>query len=153
MAVARRKGGVSKSQRKTSPSRRRRTRRARANTNGTLSRARDAMARAVTPDVSEMQAEVRQLMHDLEDRIDRLNALTKRGTGHAIDGLSDLVYGAIGGATQRVRDNSRAVSNDAARLSDRAIRQVETQIDRHPLLTLAIAAGIGFVAGLVRRPD
>lgn len=109
------------------------------------------MNQAISPDVADMQAEVRQLMSDLEDRIDRLNMLTKRGAGHAVDGVNDLVYGAISGMTDRVRDNARAVSDDAAKLSNQAISQIATQIDQRPLLTLAIAASIGFIAGLARR--
>ncbi len=148
MAVAQRKQGASKSRRKSASSRRRRS-----TPRGTLASARSVMNQAISPDVADMQAEVRQLMSDLEDRIDRLNMLTKRGAGHAVDGVNDLVYGAISGMTDRVRDNARAVSDDAAKLSNQAISQIATQIDKRPLLTLAIAASIGFIAGLARRQD
>jgi ElaB/YqjD/DUF883 family membrane-anchored ribosome-binding protein len=100
-----------------------------------------------------MQAEVRQLMSDLEDRIERINRLTKRGAGHAVDGVNDLVFGALSGVTDRVRDNARSVSDDAAKIGNQAIGQIAHQIDKRPLLTLAIAAGIGFIAGLARRQD
>lgn len=149
MATAQRKIGASKSRSKTASSRRRR----RSTRRSTFSRARGVMTDAISPDVLDMQAEVRQLMSDLEDRIERLNMLTKRGAGHAVDGVNDLVYGAISGATDRVRDTTRAVSDDAARMGNQAIREVTTQIDKHPLLTLAIAAGIGFIAGLARRQE
>jgi ElaB/YqjD/DUF883 family membrane-anchored ribosome-binding protein len=149
MATAQRKIGASKSRGKTASSRRRR----RSTRRSTFSRARGVMTDAISPDVLDMQAEVRQLMSDLEDRIERLNMLTKRGAGHAVDGMNDLVYGAISGATDRVRDTTRAVSDDAARMGNQAIREVATQIDKHPLLTLAIAAGIGFIAGLARRQE
>lgn len=151
MAVAQRKNGASKSRRKARRSPSRRTRRSGAS--NTLSRARNVMSQAVTPDIADMQAEVRQLMSDLEDRLDRLNALTKRGAGHAVDGVNDLVFGAVSGVTDRVRDNARSVSNDAAKFGNQAIREVAAQIDKRPLLTLAIAAGIGFIAGLARRQD
>lgn len=151
MAVAQRKNGMSKSRRKTKRSASRRTRRVGAG--GTLARARKVMTQAVTPDIADMQAEVRQLMTDLEDRIERLNMLTKRGAGHAVDGVNDLVYGAVSGATDRVRDNARTVTDDVTKISSQAIRDVAAQIDKRPLLTLAIAAGIGFIAGLARRQD
>ena len=149
MAVAQRKNGASKSRRKSSSSRRRR----RAAPRSTLARARSVMTQAVSPDIAEMQAEVRQLMSDLEDRIERLNMLTKRGAEHAVDGVNDLVYGALSGVTGRVRDGARAVSDDATKIGNQAINQIATQIDKRPLLTLAIAAGIGFIAGLARRQD
>lgn len=151
MAVAQRKNAASKSRRKAKRSTSRRTRR--LSTGGTLARARKVMTQAVTPDIADMQAEVRQLMTDLEDRIERLNMLTKRGAGHAVDGVNDLVYGAVSGATDRVRDNARAVTDDVTKIGSQAIRDVAAQIDKRPLLTLAIAAGIGFIAGLARRQD
>jgi ElaB/YqjD/DUF883 family membrane-anchored ribosome-binding protein len=111
------------------------------------------MTRAVSPDIAEMQAEVRQLMSDLEDRIERLNLLTKRGAGHAVDGVNDLIYGALSGVTGKARDSARAASDDAARIGNQAIGTIAAQIDKRPLLTLAIAASIGFIAGLARRQD
>lgn len=111
------------------------------------------MPKAVRPDIAAMQAEVRQLMTDLEDRIERLNMLTKRGAEHAVDGVNELVVGAVTGATKLVRESAETVTDDATKFSSQAIREVAAQIDKRPLLTLAIAAGIGFIAGLVRRPD
>lgn len=150
MAVAQRKNGTSKSRRKTKRSASRRTR---PLSERALARARKVMTQAVTPDIADMQAEVRQLMTDLEDRIERLNMLTKRGAGHAVDGVNDLVYGAVSGATDRVRDNAQSVTDDVTKMSSQAMRDVAAQIDKRPLLTLAIAAGIGFIAGLARRQD
>jgi ElaB/YqjD/DUF883 family membrane-anchored ribosome-binding protein len=150
MAVAQRKNGTSKSRRKTKRSASRRTR---PLSERALARARKVMTQAVTPDIADMQAEVRQLMSDLEDRIERLNMLTKRGAGHAVDGVNDLVYGAVSGATDRVRDNAQSVTDDVTKMSSQAMRDVAAQIDKRPLLTLAIAAGIGFIAGLARRQD
>lgn len=151
MAVAQRKNSAPKTRRKTRRLSSRRPRR--VNASNTVARARSVMSDAVTPDIADMQAEVRQLMTDLEDRIERLNMLTKRGAGHAVDGVNDLVFGAVSNVTDRVRDNARSVSDDAARLGNQAVREVAAQIDKRPLLTLAIAAGIGFIAGLARRQD
>jgi ElaB/YqjD/DUF883 family membrane-anchored ribosome-binding protein len=154
MAIAQRKNGAAKARRKSSKassSRKASARRRHGPARGALSRARSVMQEAVSPDVAAMQAEVRQLMSDLEDRLDRLNQFTRRGAGHAVDGVTDLMQGALSGAADRVRDNARAVSDDAAKISNQAINQIATQIDKRPLLTLAIAAGIGFAAGFMRR--
>ena len=151
MAMAQRKNGAAKSRRKTRKAAS--SRRRRGGARGTLARAGKGMAQAVSPDVEDMQAEVRQLMSDLEERLDRLNMLTKRGATHAVDGVNNLVFDALTGVTGRVRDNARSVSDDATKIGTQAISQIAQQIDKRPLLTLAIAAGIGFVAGLARRQD
>jgi ElaB/YqjD/DUF883 family membrane-anchored ribosome-binding protein len=111
------------------------------------------MTRAVSGDVGDLQLEVGQLVDDLEERLNRLNTLTKRGASHAVDGLNDAVYGAVAGVTDRLRDGARGISDDAAKFGDQALRRISTEMDRRPLLTLAIAAGIGFLAGLSRRND
>ena len=116
-----------------------------------LSRARHAMTRAVSGDAQALQQEVRQLVSDLEDRLERLNRLTQRGASHAVESVNDLVAGAVSGLTGRVRNGTRDVTKDVAKLGNQALRRVASEIDRRPLLTLAIAAGVGFLAGLARR--
>ena len=36
-------------------------------------------------------------------------------------------------------------------MSNKAIKRVSREIDRRPLLTLAIAAGVGYLAGMAMR--
>ena len=119
----------------------------------TLTRARRVMSNAMSDDIAAMRGEVNQLIGDLEDRLNRLNRLTKSGASHAVDGVNDLMYGAVTSLTDPVRNKARAVSNDAAKIGHQALRRIGTEIDQHPLLTLAIAAGIGFIAGMARRTD
>jgi ElaB/YqjD/DUF883 family membrane-anchored ribosome-binding protein len=111
------------------------------------------MSNAVAGDVSAMRGQINQLIGDLEDRLDQLNKVTKSGASHAVDGVNDLVFGALTGVTDRVRDNARSVSDDAAKMGNQALRRITREIDQRPLLTLAIAAGIGFLAGMTRRAD
>jgi ElaB/YqjD/DUF883 family membrane-anchored ribosome-binding protein len=149
--AARRKTAA-KSRRKTSSkTSSRRTRRARPR--NALVRARDAMTHAMRPDISDMQAEVSQLMSDLEDRVARLNSLSRRGAGHAVEGVNNFVHNALSSVTDHVRGNLRTVGDDATKFGQQALREITSQVDKRPILTLAIAAGIGFVAGLSRRQD
>jgi hypothetical protein len=120
------------------------------------SNARATMQRAVSDDVAAMRAEVDDLIVSLEDRIDRINALTKRGAGHAADGVNDLVLNAIASLTgqvaDRAKDNAKSMSDEVAKIGTNALRRVVREIDRRPLLTIALAAGIGFVVAMARRP-
>ena len=109
------------------------------------------MTRAVSGDARALQQEIGHLVRDLEDRLERLNKLTQRGASHAVNGVTDLVAGAVNGLTGRFRNGARDVTKDAAKLGGQALRRVASEVDRRPLLTLAIAAGIGFLAGLARR--
>lgn len=116
-----------------------------------------AMGDAVAGDIAAMRAEVADMIASLDRRIDRMNRLTKRGANHAAESANDIVLGAISSMTGRVTENAQAnaqaASDEVARFGHQAIRRVVREIDQRPLLTLAIAAGIGFIAGLARRPE
>lgn len=122
-----------------------------------LSSARATMQHAVSDDVAAMRAEVDDLILSLEERLDRINALTKRGASHAADGVNDLVLNAISGLTgqvaERAKDNAGSVSDEVAKLGTHALKRVVREIDKRPLLTVAIAAGIGFIFAMARRPS
>lgn len=120
---------------------------------GTLSRAQRVLGNHVTGDAEDLRDEVGQLVEDLENRLDRLNALTKRGASHAVDGMNDLAYGAVTQVTDRVRKGARGVSDDVAKLGNSALGRVVREIEARPLLTLAIAVGLGIAAGFARRND
>ena len=90
-------------------------------------------------------------MHDIEARDGRLNALAKRSAKGAAEDASEFVSDAVSDATDRMRNGAHSVSDEAARMSGDAIKRIEEEIGQRPLLTLAIAAGIGFLAGMAGR--
>jgi ElaB/YqjD/DUF883 family membrane-anchored ribosome-binding protein len=149
-ATARGKTAATKKARTRTISRRRQ-KSANGRARSVLSRARNVMSRAVSGDARALQQEVAQLVRDLEERLERLDKLTRRGASHAAGGVNDLIFGAVSSLTGRVGNGARDVTSDAAKLGNQALRRVATEIDRRPLLTLAIAAGVGFLAGLARR--
>jgi len=112
------------------------------------------MKDAVSDDVEAMRAEVTDMMALLQAKLDRLNQLTKQSAGHAAEGANDVVVNALsnltGQMTGRARDQARSASDEVAKVGGQAIRRVFSEIDKRPFLTLAIAAGIGFIAGLAR---
>jgi ElaB/YqjD/DUF883 family membrane-anchored ribosome-binding protein len=154
MAVSARKRTTAsqKRRRQSAPSTQRRRRR-RPVTPGALARTQSVLSGAVAGDATALQQEVGRLVRDLEDRLDRLNGLTKRGASHAVEGVNNLVYGTLSDMTERVRERAENVSNDVASMGNRALGRVAREIDQRPLLTIAIAAGIGFLAGMARRSD
>lgn len=147
--AASRKNGMAK--RRKTTTRRARRQSASAAAMGTLSRAQKVLGGAVAGDAKDLRAEVGQLVSDLENRLDRLNALTKRGASHAVDGVNSLAFGAVSGLTDRVRKGAQGVSNDAAKIGNSALGRVMNEIEARPLLTLAVAVGLGLAAGFLRR--
>jgi ElaB/YqjD/DUF883 family membrane-anchored ribosome-binding protein len=121
------------------------------------SSAAHVMGDAVGGDIAAMRAEVADMIASLDERINRLNQLTKQGASHAAEGANDIVMNALSGLTSRVTGKAQAnvasASDEVAKFGNQAIDRVVREIDKRPLLTLAIAAGIGFLAGLARRPE
>jgi ElaB/YqjD/DUF883 family membrane-anchored ribosome-binding protein len=108
-------------------------------------------SRSSSDDIADIEREIAHLMRDLENRVGRLNTLTKRGASHAASDASDFVSETLSEATERLRNGGHAVADEATRLGSEALRRVEEEIEQRPLLTLAIAAGIGFLAGMAGR--
>lgn len=156
-APARNKNGATQKRRKTASRSRRNTRRTRSSgrraSNGAVSRAQNLLSGAVSGDVNDLRRELGQIVSDLETRLDRLNALTRRSASHAIDGVNEFAYDTVASLTDNVRHQALSVSGDAAKMGNKALTRVSKEMDRHPLMTLALAAGIGFIAGLARRND
>ena len=98
--------------------------------------------------LSDIEREIGQLMRDIEARVGRLNALAKRSAKGAAEDASEFVSDTASDAADRMRNGANSVSDEAARLSGDAVKRIEDEIGQRPLLTLAIAAGIGFLAGM-----
>ena len=91
-------------------------------------------------------SEVAQFVSVLQDRLD-----LPRGPSRALGEANDFVSGAVSDLTARTRDNALDASRDLAKYGNRALRKLSHTMDRHPLMTLAAVAGVGFLAGLVLR--
>ena len=74
----------------------------------------------VADDIADIEREIGQLMHDIEARVGRLNALAKRSAKGAAEDASEFVSD----AADRMRNGAHSVSDEAARLSGDAIKRL-----------------------------
>lgn len=109
-------------------------------------------------DIVKIEREIAQLMQDLETRVGRLNTLTKRtaanaanGAAHAASDASDFVSDTLNDTLERLKNGANGVGDEAAKFGNEALKRIEDEVEQRPLLTLAIAAGIGFLAGVAGR--
>jgi ElaB/YqjD/DUF883 family membrane-anchored ribosome-binding protein len=101
--------------------------------------------------ISEVEREISLLMRDLESHVGRLNTLTRRGATNAASEAGDYVTETLSETAERLRNSAHAATDEASRLSRDALKRIEDEVGQRPLLTLAIAAGIGFLAGMAGR--
>jgi len=110
-------------------------------------------------------ADVDRLLDDVERRLTRLsNMLPSVASAPKVDRMSDSIASALNDIADRFGSRARSVSKDAGRIGERvtadamqfgddALRRVARKVEHRPLVTLAIALGIGALAAglLVRR--
>ncbi|MGH6769800.1 MAG: hypothetical protein ACRECO_12370 [Xanthobacteraceae bacterium] len=110
-------------------------------------------------------AEIERRMRTFEQRLDRLGGVAARESRNAVTSISqgsarvaDAVMTAIGDIVDRFRDNARSAGGEAARVGQRAaefgshaLHRVSSEVEHRPLVTLAIAVGIGILIGAAAR--
>lgn len=131
------------------------------------SAARRANSRSRTrrPPRGRSVAELEQVIETLEGRIAELtspNAIRSAVAGasnqvsqvaaRATSQVGDLVADSLTELAERMRGSAHSVTG-AARASTTALQRIGTEIERRPLMTVAIAVGLGFLAAMMGRRE
>jgi ElaB/YqjD/DUF883 family membrane-anchored ribosome-binding protein len=105
--------------------------------------------------VADEIARIEDLIGDLEKRLRRLNESVKTEASGASSDINDFVSEALANIMSRVRQSASEVTDQvterALKAGGDAYRKIGEEVERYPLATLAIAAGIGFLLGSARR--
>ncbi len=100
-------------------------------------------------------AAIEDLVSDLEKRLRRLSGSTRREVSGASGEVSDFVSEALERITHRVRETAseatESMADETTRFGSDAFKKLTDEVEQRPLLMLAAAAGIGFLAGLANR--
>lgn len=100
-------------------------------------------------------AAIEDLMSDLEKRLRRLSGNAKREASGATGDVGEFVSEALARIMARVSDSADestdSIADDAARYGADAIKKLTQEIEQRPLIMLGIAAGIGFLAGMLNK--
>lgn len=110
-------------------------------------------------------SELEQVIRSLEERISYLTSdrgirSTVSGAtsqvGHAVTRASDHVGDMVADTLTQVAGHLRGgatAATGAARTGASAMQKIGLEMERRPLMTVAVALGIGFLAGLAGRRD
>ena len=108
-------------------------------------------SRALTADIGDIERRLRSLERSLE----RVGGRTAASAGQAADRLGETVASAFGSIADRLRGGANSVGDEAARfgsepskLGNDALRRLADEVERRPLVTLAVAVGVGVLVGL-----
>jgi ElaB/YqjD/DUF883 family membrane-anchored ribosome-binding protein len=111
-------------------------------------------SRAIAADIGEINRRLRAL----ETTGASADGVGRRRTGvgqcgRAADRLSETVAAALGGIAERFRDGSfrddaARYGGEAAKLGNLALRRLSDEVEHRPLVTLAVAVGVGILVGV-----
>jgi ElaB/YqjD/DUF883 family membrane-anchored ribosome-binding protein len=98
-------------------------------------------------------ADIERRMQSLEKRFQRTAGRASANVAQAADHVGDAIIPALAevinrfrGSAQSVGDEAARFGQEAARLGNNALRRVSDEVEHRPLMILAIAAGVGFLA-------
>jgi ElaB/YqjD/DUF883 family membrane-anchored ribosome-binding protein len=103
-------------------------------------------------------AAIKELMDELEKRLRRLNSAAKQEASGVTGDVNQFVNQALSDIADRLREGTQSLTNsvteEATRIGGDALKRIGSEIERHPLATVTLAAGVGFLVGLAgQRPD
>jgi ElaB/YqjD/DUF883 family membrane-anchored ribosome-binding protein len=100
-------------------------------------------------------AAVEELMQDLETRLRRLNAKAKTDVDGGADEIGDFVSETLARIAAQVRDTADtatdALANRATEASTDIVKKIWEEMERRPMMTLALAAVAGYLFGLISK--
>jgi hypothetical protein len=116
----------------------------------------NAMARKSKAQTDDIAA-VEELMQDLESRLRRLNAKAKPDVAGGVDDITDFVAQTLARIAAQARDTADTatdtLASEATEAGSDLIKRVWQEMERRPLLTLALAAAGGYLLGLISKQD
>jgi ElaB/YqjD/DUF883 family membrane-anchored ribosome-binding protein len=104
-------------------------------------------SRAVLPNVREIERRLRSL----EQQLERVGGRTSASTAEVAERVGAAIAPVLSSIADRFRGGTHSMSDEAAKLGNDALRRLSNEVKHRPLVTLAVAVGVGILVGLASR--
>jgi ElaB/YqjD/DUF883 family membrane-anchored ribosome-binding protein len=104
-------------------------------------------SRAMLPKIREIERRLRSL----EQQLERVGDRTSASTAEIAERVGAAIAPVLSRIADRFRSGAHSVGDEAARLGNDALRRLSNEVEHRPLLTLAVAVGVGVLVGLAIR--
>jgi hypothetical protein len=112
---------------------------------------RSRHSRAAFADIGDIE----QRLLALERRLEAVGGRSAAGAAQAVDHVGEVIASTLSSVADVLRGRANTMGRDvakmggeAAKLGDRALRRLADEVEHRPLITLAVAVGVGILVGL-----
>jgi hypothetical protein len=114
----------------------------------------NSRSRAKALEINHLSRRLHQLEQDLRQAGGRTVANTSQSAGNVADVIASALSNVatrFGGDAPAFGDQAAILGKGAARMGDQALRRLSREATARPLVTLAVAAGVGLLIGAMCR--
>jgi ElaB/YqjD/DUF883 family membrane-anchored ribosome-binding protein len=104
-------------------------------------------SRAMLPNVRGIERRLRSL----EQQLERVGGRTSASTAEVAERAGAAIAPVLSSIADRFRGGTHSMSDEAAKLGNDALRRLSNEVEHRPLVTLAVAVGVGILVGLASR--
>ena len=104
-------------------------------------------SRTMLPNVREIETRLRAL----EQQLERVSDRTSASTAEVVERVGAAITPVLSNIADRFRGGAHSMSDEAAKLGNDALRRLSNEVEHRPLVTLAVAVGVGILVGLASR--
>ena len=112
---------------------------------------RNEYSRATSAHVGEIERRLRSI----EKRLERVGGRASASATQTADHVGEVIASALSGVAERFRGDARGMAEEAAKfgtaaaeLGNNALHRLSKEVEHRPLVTLAVAIGVGILVGL-----
>jgi ElaB/YqjD/DUF883 family membrane-anchored ribosome-binding protein len=103
-------------------------------------------SRTMLPNVREIERRLRSL----EQQLERVGDRTSASTAEVVERVGAAIAPMLSSIADRFRGGV-SMGDEAAKLGNDALRRLSNEVEHRPLITLAVAVGVGILVGLASR--
>lgn len=104
-------------------------------------------SRTMLPNVREIERRLRSV----EQQLERVGDGTSASTTEVVERVGAAIAPVLSSIADRFRGGAHSMSDEAANLGNDALRRLSNEVEHRPLITLAVAVGVGILVGLASR--
>jgi ElaB/YqjD/DUF883 family membrane-anchored ribosome-binding protein len=95
--------------------------------------------------------EIETRLRSLEQQLERVGDRTSASTAEVVERVGAAIAPVLSNISDRFRGGAHSMSDEAVKLGNDALRRLSNEVEHRPLVTLAVAIGVGILVGLASR--